>query len=336
MKKLKNYLYIFLLLSLVSQTLPADDIEKQDLTKLAQYLKQRDNHQQKLQSDIRELWGACYHRIETSRPIYNGTEVTTRYIPRLGCQSILFKELYKNRQEIKSFRDDTKKQISQMMCDGVSINRSDDHGKTALNYIQSRDQYNALRQLGANFQADAFMKVNQFQLIAVTMLAAVWGYLIINDINVTVEKKKSSLMDASINSRDEKGRTPLMNYIIQRQEQFYRDRIYTCNISMVLFVLKTNEEMSRMVKSGADVSMKDYDGCTVMDYCTITEFHDHLRSLGGSFDLKRWALVKSVHLTAGVVISAFVLAMIKITTSEGSLDQNSNIGYQFDQMFERN
>lgn len=336
MKNIKNYFFVLFVLSLVTQVIPAHDLEKQDITKLVQYLKQRDDRQKELEKDIKNLWSACFRKTVDIRSYGNTTTTTTKYYPRPICPSSKFRELYENRKEINSFRKDTQKQIGKILDEGVSINACDDHGKTALNYAQSRDQYNLLRKLGADFQLDAFAKTNEYELIFVAMLAAVWGYFVIDSMYVPVEKKKIALIECGINSRDEYGRTQLMNYIIARQEQFYKDRIYRCEISRLSFILKTNDEVSRMMQCGADLSIQDYEGKTVIDYCTIKEFYNHLRLLGGDFNLQRWALAYVGELFVGVAVSAFfILLMISTTNNEYSLDNDGEIGLKFDQAFEK-
>lgn len=179
----------------MSQVITAHDFEEQDITTLIDYLEQRDNYQQKLQQDIKNLWSECFYTTVDVRYCGNTSTTTTTYIPCPWCPLSNFRQLYEKRQELKNFRDDTQRQISQIINDtGVSINAFDYHGKTALNYIQSRDQYNALRNQGADFQVDAFVKMNKYQLIAVAMLAAAWGYVLTSDINVKVEKNKDYLM----------------------------------------------------------------------------------------------------------------------------------------------
>lgn len=333
MKKSKNYFLVLLLLNFVSQVIPADDIEKQDITKLVQYLKQRDDDQKKLQQDIKKLWGECF-RINIDVSYCGNTRTTkTTYSPYSWCPSSKFKQLYENRQELHNFRYDTQKQIGKIINDGVLINACDDNGKTALNHAQSRDQYNALRKLGANFQVDAFAKTNESQLIAVAILAAAWGYLLTDAMNVTVEKKKNALIDTEINTRDERGRTPLMNYTIEREAQLDSCRNCMFSPSILLFVLNTNAEITRMVECGADLSIKDYHGKTIMDYCKTAAIYDHLRSLGGDFNLNNWAYTNADYLIPCVAITAFILAIIKITTFEFSLDHDGEIGRKFDNMF---
>ena len=61
--------------------------------------------------------------------------------------------------------------IAALIKDGANINAQDENGKTVLSYCKSKEMYNALRENGAKFQFDVWMRIYQTELAIASIFA---------------------------------------------------------------------------------------------------------------------------------------------------------------------
>ena len=286
MKNTKNYIHVLMLFGLISQITYTQNVYEQGKTKLIKYIEQRDTDLIDLQKEVSQLWNdSTYTTVDSTYSCNHKTETTT-YNIKSSCSRYTLQKIYDGRQNLKNFTKDTQNQIAKIIQEGISINASDNQGKTALNYAKSRQVYNALRHEGADFQIDSFISMNEYQLKTMVALATVWAivgatYLI----SSAIDDGKNQHENEGINIRDEMGRTSLMNYIIQEEDRInsFRGSIFC---ESLVFDIKV--KIKSMIEQGARLDIKDFEGKTVMDYCTTAEIYNYLDSLKGPSHLMKW------------------------------------------------
>ena len=285
-RNIKNYIHVFMFIGMVSQTIYTRDNNRVGTTKLIEFVKQRENELVDLDAEVADLWKKSI-RIDINTT-YNGNVkiTTTTYSRQPFCTDKMLHDLYQSRKLLKNFEEDTKQQIAEIMKDNISIDAIDRRGKTALNYCKSRDVYNALRSQGAPFQIDSFSSINQYQLLATGLLAAAWAAFLAMTLMSTTPVDSYHVKNETINDRDENGRTPLMNYIIEQEIEIDPYRVgYTLS---PLFLSRIKDIITGMVELGADLNIKDFEGKTVMDYCKTQAIYKHLHSLGAPVSFNAW------------------------------------------------
>ena len=334
MKKIKNYRYVFIAISLISQIIYAYDNNELGTTKLIKFVEQREKELVNLNDEINQLMKQCFSNKITKEKTfgaYKDTMVTTYWINK-NCSYDTLKKLYDSRQCLKDFENDTKKQIAKILQDGVSIGATDNQGRTALSYSKSRDVYNALRSQGAPFQIDSFSAVNKSQLLVIALLATVWGFFIEASLNSSLNVNNKP-QNASINFRDGMGRTSLMNYIIQKEAEIDLFRESLSNLTATGYLLKIKSDIKQMFELGADFSMKDYEGKTVMDYCKTIEIYDYLCSFERPFSLEAWLHNNQNYITCMGMATAVVL--LAVVDSTNNIQGQDSLGKLFDGYFEK-
>jgi len=327
---------MYILFNLVSHVIYTNDVDDySDIRTLREYVHNRESHKKDLEIKNKQLWRDCFYTTEETSLLVNGTLITTWYNHRPNCPQSKFEQLYKNRQDLKNFEKDTSEQIGQIIAQGVSINAGKKNYGTILNSAKSRVLYNVLRDQGADFQVTSFVNMNKPQLIAMGILIAAWGLFLNNCLNVKINYRKNRFMQAGINTCDEQGRTPLMNFIIAQEAQLKPFRQCMSDPGIVTFILKTNQEVTRLVKCGADINIKDCYGKTIMNYCKTIDFYQHLYALGGPFDVKQWAVLQRDYLIPFLAVSTVMLIAMRLSMFESTADINGSIGEKFDDFFKK-
>ena len=331
-QNIKNYIYVFMFVGMMSEIIDARDNNRVGTTKLIEFVKQRENELVDLNEEIKNLITVCIPK-QTTKKVFGAdrdTILTTYWIN--DDQPELLEKLYKSRQLLKNFEEDTKQQIAEIMEDDISMGAIDRRGKTALNYCKSRDVYNALRSQGAPFQIDSFSSINQYQLLATGLVAAAWAAFLAMTLMATTPADTYHAQDDAINIRDNQGRTPLMNYIIELELEIDPYRIgYTLSTS---FVSKITADITKMVEQGADLKIKDFEGKTVIDYCKTQAIYQHLRSLGAPVSFDVWLSFNQDYIIGLSLASA--VALIAVAGSTYNHRGQDEVGKLFDTYFEKN
>ncbi len=275
-----------MVIGFISQIIYAHDKNEVGSTKLIEFVQQREKELVALDKKVANLWKQC---ISIDVSVTHSGDVkttTTTYGRQPFCTDEMLQDLYESRKRLKNFEENTKKQIAEIMKDGISIHATDKHGKTALSYCKSRDVYNALRSQGALFQIDSFSDINQSQLLATGLVAAAWATFLAMTLAPVTPADTCHARNAAINIRDKQGRTPLMNYVIEQEIAIDPYRVgYTILPS---FLSEIKDVITKMVKQGADLSMQDFKGKTVMDYCKTKAIYQYLHSLGAPMNFDAW------------------------------------------------
>ena len=328
MKNTKNHIHILILFSLISQITYTQNVYEKGKTKLIKYIEQRDRDFINLKNEVSKLWNDSMYRTEKTTGSGNYQTRTITYNIKPSCSRYTLQKIYDGRQNLKNFTQDTQKEIAKIVRQGISINASDNKGKTALNYAQSRQTYNALRYEGANFQIDPFVSMNEFELNIMAGLAAVWATVIATYlISSTIDDVRSQCKD--INIRDENGRTSLMNYIIQEEDRIdqFRDSIFSVSL------IDIKEKIKCMIDQGARLDIKDFEGQTVMDYCKTAEIYNYLDSLKGPSPLIKW--IDDNHYGISWLVAGSIVALVIAVGSTS--DQIGIPGVdEFDVFFRKN
>jgi len=153
------------------------------------------------------------------------------------------------------------------------------------------------------------------------------------------------LYSQELNIRDEQGRTPLMNYVIQQEAEITiikKDidvlwhecfqvvsvcvgqhsssltlRKLTCTDKDIIdwkqrkadlkdFIANTAMTLKSMAQAGCDVEASDFKGYTAINYCYTYEVYQALDSVGVPFQWKVWAYFNPVTAVATGTVTGLV------------------------------
>lgn len=314
------FLVIFQLLFCM-QSLYAEQTNLNNAAKTAaliKYVQDHQNYTKNLDESIEQLTALC---IKT-RKEYVGNDVYTYTYVDPWAGFINIQSLYNCRQERKNLPRITEDEIDSFIQQGAQINEPDETGKTALNYAQSHALYNILRSHGANFQIEPFLYMHPWS-ISIALLAST---IVIANVYSSgyfshgryITYNQNDESQSSLHHRDEEGRTPLMNYLIEQEEKLVQLRAqmnpiqYNANEEHAYFsglvtyqklLEDTQAQIKDMIQQGAALNIQDCYGKSLLNYCKTKQLYDDLRSAGAPFEFLPGAYFAQPLVTGSCIIA---------------------------------
>ena len=337
-----------------------DTYPSQKTTKLIEFVKQQKDSLIDLQRDANQLMDKCVGEYygRRSNPYSEGF-----YIKKWSASISDLKKLHDIRREITNPDIVMKERIADLIQQGESFDATDLHNHTALYYANSSRVYNALRSSGADFELAPALNAYKWYAIPVSAVFLCIVSKLCESKNFSFDGMFSTNEDIKkivddvhgLHIRDEQGRTPLMNYVIEQEQALVALRLkidiawnddtewddyYAMIIHHKAVRHQTQINIEKMVELGAAVDVYDVHGKTLLDYCVTKEIYETLLAVGAPFQINAWAYfnydsyVKQAPIIIPILTAALLAAVSMIKRKDMSFDDERN--EWFDQWARRN
>ena len=284
----------FILFCYFSHTIANQEPTENATHQFIELVKKEDQRLQNAQDFHNYFWSN--HTYTTSETRGNTTYTYTYIKPYTSYE--LRREYYDAKDTIANFQDRLSKKFKKY---SNNINDIDEYGKTALEYAQTPQMYNVLRSHGTHFQLDPYIKIYPWSsaaLFGTTLLTAAYILYSYNPLPLLyTDKSMQSIPNIDTNNLEEQlakgeidltiqdqfGRTFLINYVIQQNQQLkiLNQRIentpqrslelYQLQYTKANLLITTEKNIKTMIGQNASIEIYDAFRKNCLNYCTIKE-----------------------------------------------------------------
>lgn len=297
----------FILISYFSDITTNQELYEYEAENLIRFIKQKDKLLQDAQTTYKNFFKECTYRTYETRG--NTTYTHTRI--KFDTNYYRINEFYSAKDIIENFENRSIEEIQQYI---QYINKIDELNKTPLEYVETSEMYNVLRSCGASFRLDSYIKIYPWSskaLLGSTLLTFVYmvyksykenlfnvdrSIETIPYINTKNLEDQLSKKEIDLTTQDKFGRTFLMNYLIQQNQQLEELNqkikklsqksleLYEIQYSQINLLVTTEKNIQEMIEQQASIELYDCFNKNCLSYCTIKELRHFFEKSHNFYD----------------------------------------------------